>query len=69
MDDLEKIPSLFSPTPMPSGFRMFCNEMWYRHKDEIFAWTGVTSPEYDQTYYLKKHKWLLKKMYKDSKRG
>jgi hypothetical protein len=67
MDDLEKFTPLFSP--MPSDFRIFCNEMWYRHKDEIFVWTGITSPEYDQTYYLKKHKWLLKKMYKDSKRG
>tara|TARA_B110000444_G_C18843964_1_gene600718 strand:+ start:1486 stop:1650 length:165 start_codon:yes stop_codon:yes gene_type:complete len=48
-----------------SAFRLFCNEKWYQHKDEILSWTGG-SVEYDAKYYLTKHRWLLRKMYKES---
>lgn len=48
-----------------SLFRMFCQEKWYEHKDEIYAWTGKALVEYDDKYYLKKHKWLLKRMFKE----
>ena len=48
-----------------SAFRIFCNEKWYQHKDEIFTWTGGMV-EYEAHYYLTKHRWLLRKMYKES---
>jgi len=48
-----------------SQFRMFCQEKWYEHKDEIYAWTGRPVTEYGADYYLKKHRWLLKRMYVD----
>lgn len=52
--------------PKLSSFRLFCNETWYEHKDEIFLWTGRPDPGYDSTYYFRKHRWLLKKMFKQS---
>ena len=48
-----------------SAFRLFCNDKWYQHKDEILRWTGG-SVEYDAQYYLTRHRWLLRKMYKES---
>jgi hypothetical protein len=50
---------------MASPFRFFCNEKWFEHKDEIFAWTGRPVTEYDSTYYFRKHRWLLKQMYQE----
>jgi len=52
---------------MRSPFRLFCNEKWYEHKDEILAWTGRPVTEYDSKYYFNKHRWLLKKMFKENK--
>ena len=52
-------------TMKESAFRLFCNEKWYQHKDEILSWTGG-SVEYDERYYLNKHRWLLRTMYKES---
>lgn len=52
----------------PSEFRMFCNEKWFEHKDEIFLWTGDTV-KYDDKYYFRKHRWLLKSMFKENKNG
>lgn len=54
-------------TPTVSPFRLFCNEKWYEHKDEILAWTGKMLVEYDSKYYFTKHRWLLKKMFKENK--
>lgn len=54
---------------LPSDFRMFCHNKWNEHKDEIFAWTGETRLGYDDKYYFRKHRWLLKAMYKESKNG
>ena len=48
-----------------SDFRLFCNETWYQHKDEILLWTG-SQPDYDAQYYFGKHRWLLKAMFKES---
>jgi hypothetical protein len=48
-----------------SAFRLFCYDKWYQHKDEILRWTGG-SVDYDAQYYLTKHRWLLRKMYKES---
>lgn len=50
------------------SFRLFCNEKWYEHKDEIYAWTGRPLLEYDSTYYFRKHRWLLKRMFKDAQK-
>ena len=49
-----------------SAFRNFCQEKWFEHKDEIYTWTKKPLTEYDSEYYFRKHKWLLKSMYKDS---
>ena len=49
-------------------FRLFCNEKWYEHKDEILNWTGRPLIEYDSTYYFRKHRWLLKRMFKDAQK-
>ncbi len=52
--------------PGQSNFKLFCMDKWFEHKDEIFQWTGRNTPEYDSTYYFKKHRWLLKTLYKES---
>ena len=57
----------FSTMPNVSEFRMFCTHKWFEHKDEIFAWTGKALTEYDDKYYFRKHRWLLKRMFKESK--
>lgn len=51
-----------------SAFRMFCQEKWFEHKDEILAWTKKPLTEYNAEYYLQKHKWLLKSMFKETKK-
>jgi len=50
-----------------SSFRLFCTEKWFEHKDEVMAWTG-NLVDYDDTYYFRKHRWLLKKMFKEHKK-
>ena len=47
-----------------SRFRLFCNDKWFEHKDELFYWEQKF-PEYNSTYYFRKHRWLLKKMFKE----
>lgn len=47
-----------------SAFRMFCTEKWFEHRDEILDWTGKPA-DYDSDYYFRKHRWLLKRMFKD----
>jgi hypothetical protein len=51
---------------LKEDFRSFLNDKWYEHQDELMTWEKKF-PEYDREYYWKKHKWLLKKMYKDSR--
>ena len=51
----------------PSSFRVFCTEKWFEHRDEIYTWTGRPLTEYDDKYYFNKHRWLLKKMFKESR--
>jgi hypothetical protein len=48
---------------LPSAFRVWLQEMWMKHKDECFTWTRQF-PEYDDRYYFRKHRWMLKKMFK-----
>ena len=57
---------VITTTPNASKFRLFCTEKWYEHKDEILLWTG-NAVEYDSDYYFNKHRWLLKRMYKEQK--
>lgn len=45
-----------------SGFRTFCNDMWFKHKDELLEWEKRL-PQYDSSYYYRKHKWFLKNAY------
>ena len=49
-----------------SPFRLFCTRKWFEHKDEILTWTGRPLTEYDDAYYFRKHRWLLKKMFQES---
>lgn len=56
------------PTPkMPSEFRTWLIHKWFEHKDEIFNWTKQF-PEYDDKYYFRKHKWMLRKMFREKDR-
>ena len=48
-----------------SAFRLFCTEKWFEHKDELFEWTHQL-PDYDEKYYFRKHRWMLKKMYQEA---
>ena len=55
------------PKEMGKPFRLFCIAKWFEHKDEILAWTRQPLTEYDDKYYFSKHKWLLKRMFKESR--
>ena len=48
-----------------AAFRTFMYEKWQEHQEEILAWTS-RFPEYDQRYYFIKHRWMLKRMYRES---
>ena len=65
MTEQEFIALASTPVKIPSDFRIFVNEKWMEHKDEIMAWTGKTV-DYDAKYYYTKHRWLLKRMFKES---
>jgi hypothetical protein len=49
---------------LPSAFRIWLQEKWFEHKDELMLWEK-RAPEYDDKYYFKKHKWMLRKMYRE----
>ena len=53
---------------MPSKFRVFIQEKWMEHKDELLTWEKVL-PEYDDKYYFRKHRWMLRKMYREENRN
>lgn len=56
---------------LPSAFRLFLSEKWMQHKDELMAWENRL-PEYDDKYYFRKHRWMLRKMFREeqlSKKG
>ena len=52
-----------------SAFSLFRIEKWFEHKDEILAWTGRPLTEYNDAYYFRQHRWLLKQMFKEKKNG
>ena len=45
-------------------WREFVQEMWYKHKDEVLAWTHRAVTEYEITEYYHKNKWYLKKQFR-----
>ena len=47
-----------------SHFRTFLREKWFEHQDEILSWTGQM-PEYNDVYYFRKHRWMLKQLFKN----
>lgn len=55
----------FADQKIPSAFRHFLWNKWFEHKDELMMWEKK-DPEYDSTYYFRKHKWMLRKMYRES---
>ena len=60
------IPDTVPETVFPSEFRSWCTEKWMEHKDEVYIWEKKF-PEYDSTYYFRKHRWMLKKMFQEEK--
>lgn len=54
----------FPQYKMPSQFRVWLQEKWFQHKDELMTWEKK-EPEYDDKYYFKKHKWMLRKMFRE----
>jgi len=53
---------------LPSAFRCWLQNKWFEHKDELMLWEKK-SPSYDDKYYFQKHKWMLRKMFKEEKNG
>lgn len=49
---------------LPSAFRVFLIEKWMQHKDELMAWEKRL-PDYDEKYYFRKHRWMLRRMFKE----
>jgi hypothetical protein len=49
------------------NFRMWLQEKWMQHKDELMAWENRL-PEYDDKYYFRKHRWMLRRMYREEKK-
>lgn len=45
-------------------FRSWLQEMWFKHKDELLAWEHRL-PDYDDKYYFNKHKWMLRRRYRE----
>jgi len=45
-------------------FRMWLQEKWYEHQDELMMWEK-RFPEYDSTYYFQRHKWMLRRMFQE----
>ena len=64
MSEQDLIEIASAPVKIPSDFRIFVNKKWFEHKDEIMLWTGHTV-DYDAKYYYTKHRWLLKRMFKE----
>lgn len=52
---------------LPSEFRVWLQHKWFEHKDELMLWERKW-PEYDDKYYFRKHKWMLRKMYRQEKK-
>lgn len=53
-------------TRKPQLFRVFVNEMWMQHKDELLEWEGEL-PNYTSRDYFLKYRWQLRKLYQQHK--
>jgi hypothetical protein len=51
----------------PSPFRVWLVDKWLEHKEELLQWENRL-PEYDDKYYFRKHKWMLRKMYQEEQK-
>lgn len=49
---------------LPSPFRVWLQDKWFEHKEEILTWEKK-SPSYNDIDFFRKNKWNLKKMYKE----
>ena len=49
------------------SFRDFLRMIWEEHKEEVFNWDGK-DPTYDVKDYFNRHKWWLKRLYKQQHR-
>lgn len=45
------------------GFRMWCQNKWYEHCDEVEQWTGQRVKYLSQEYF-NKYKWWLKREFR-----
>jgi hypothetical protein len=48
-------------------FRLWLQNMWYEHREEVLEWTGK-EVEYTSEQYFAKYKWFLRTLYKNSKK-
>jgi len=53
--------------PKCADFKCFIQRKWMEHKDELMRWEA-RRPEYDQEYYFRKHRWMLRRMYQEENR-
>lgn len=49
-----------------SGFRRWCTNKWYEHKDEVEAFTGKPVA-YTAEFYFDQYKYWLKREYKHNR--
>ncbi len=49
-------------------FRLWCQDMWYAHCEEIESYTRV-QPDYKSKEYFAKYKWFLKREYQHAKKN
>lgn len=52
----------------PSDFRVWLTEKWHQHKDELLAYESRL-PDYDDKYYFRKHRWMLRRMYQEERQN
>lgn len=64
---IERVKGNLFNKPKCADFRCFIQRKWMEHKDELMRWEK-RRPEYDQNYYFRKHKWMLKRMYQEENR-
>ena len=49
-------------------FRLWCQDMWYAHCDEVESYTR-TQPDYMAKEYFAQYKWFLKREYQYAKKN
>jgi len=64
----DRIKTSIFPRQRCDSFKCFIQEKWMEHKDELWEWERKF-PEYNQEYYFRKHRWMLKRMFQDEIRN